>query len=75
MKNKNRTQPTFSTKTDMRHPKNKHPKTDHNQGNKKRTKMKISKISKYPINPVPYWYNPKYQNALMCEKHPFLVRF
>ncbi len=50
-------------------------KTDQDQGNKKRTKMKFSKISHYPINPEPDWHNPKNQNAPMCEKQPFLVRF
>ncbi len=37
--------------------------------------MKISKKSYHPINPVSDWHNPENQNAPMCKKHPFLVRF
>ena len=37
--------------------------------------MKISKKSYTPINPVSDWSKPENQNAPMCEKHPFLVRF
>ncbi len=39
MKNKNRTHPTFTTKTVTHHPTNIHPKTDQNQANKKRTNV------------------------------------
>ena len=43
--------------------------------NQKRTKMKILKKSYHLINPVSDWHKPENQNAPMCEKHPFLVRF
>ena len=37
--------------------------------------MKILKKSYHLINPVPNRHKPENQNAPMCEKHPFLVRF
>ena len=37
--------------------------------------MKILKKSYHLINPVSDWHKPETQNAPMCEKHPFLVRF
>ena len=37
--------------------------------------MKILKKSYHLINPVSDWHKPENQNAPMCEKHPFLVRF
>ena len=46
-----------------------------NTEKEKRTKMKISKNSYRPINPVSYWHKPEYQNEPKTEKHPFLVRF
>ena len=49
-------------------------KTDHNQGHKKRTQMKKSKFSKYPINPVPDWYNPKSKRT-QKQKTAFLCTF
>ncbi len=75
MKNRNRLHLICTTKTGTRHPKNVHPKTDQNQANKNVHKMKISNFSKTPINPVPYWYNPKNQNVHRNEKRPFCVRF
>ncbi len=75
MKNENRTQPTLSTKTVIRYPKNIRPKTDHNQENKNVQKRKFQKVSYTPINPVPDWHNPKNQNVHRNEKRPFCVRF
>ncbi len=75
MKHKKRTQHIKTTKTGTRHPKNIHQKTTITEQIKNAQKMKNSKFSKTPINPVPDWYNPKYQNAQMCKKHPFFVRF
>ena len=75
MKNKNRTHPTFTTKTDTRYSTNIHPKTDYDQVNRKRTQMKISNVSYTLINPVPDRYNPKNQNVHRNEKRPFCVRF
>ena len=55
--------------------KNPTPQNQQKIQNQKRTKMKFSKFSQYPINPDTDWYKPQNQNEPKTEKHPFLVRF
>ena len=75
MKNRNRLQPTFSTKTDTSYPTNVHPETIHNQADKKRTKMKISKSFVHTYKPKLRLAEPQKSKRTQKRKTPFLCTF